>query len=525
MSEGNQQAESQPLLPPVADTAIVEPTNRQLALVLGSIWIGVVLTALDSTIVATLSAPISDSFSSLKTLSWLGTSFLVATAATQPISGRLTDIFGRRAGLLVCNILFGIGTLLCGIAQHEWVFILGRAVAGAGGGAMVAISTFVGSDLVPLRKRGVVQGINNIAMGAGAGLGGLLGGWLDHIIGWKSAFLVQLPFLVLGTILVSIFVQVPVKSTETHAWRRVDFVGSTTLTFGLVLLLLAVNTGGNILPWSHALVITTLVAGTILLGVFMWYELRIATEPVIPLRLMTDRTIASACATYLLTYMASFGIMYYIPIYLQLLGLSPMSTGLRFVPHSAGTALGALTTGITVRYTGKYVQLNILGHVLLVAASVMLLFLGWQTPQGYVMVALGIYGLGFGIMLVTTLLALISSAKSAQQAAITSASFAFRSVGSSLGLTVSSAVFQNALRDLLRRNLEHYHNVDELVERIRMSFDEISRLDPTLISPVKTAYMHAIQRVFVLTAVLSGLGALTACLQRQNVLHNTLSRE
>jgi len=201
--------------------------------------------------------------------------------------------------------------------------------------------------------------------------------------------------------------------------------------------------------------------------------------------------------------------MYYIPIYLQLLGQSPMSTGLRFIPHSAGTALGALTTGITVSYTGKHVKLNILGHLLLVAASVMLLFLGWQTPQGYVMVALGKYGLGFGIMLVTTLLALISSAKSAQQASITSASFAFRSVGSSLSLTVSSAVFQNALWDLLRHNLEHYHYVDELVERTRMSFDEISRLDPTLIPPVKTAYMQDIQRVFLLTAVLSGLGALT----------------
>ncbi|KAF2110704.1 major facilitator superfamily domain-containing protein [Lophiotrema nucula] len=314
----------------------------------------------DSTIVATLSAPISNSFASLKTLSWLGTSFLVANAATQPIT------------------------------HHEWVFILGRTIAGAGGGAMVAISTFVGSDLVPLRKRGVVQGINNIAMGAGAGLGGFLGGWLNEALDWRWAFLIQIPFILLGTILVGLYVRIPVKESDTSAWRRIDH-------------------GGNLVQWNHPLVLTTLPLGASLLAFFVWIEGRTAKAPIIPLKLLLNRTVASACTTYFFTYMASFGIMYYVPIYLQLLGLSPMSTGLRFIPQSAGTALGALGTGIIIRSTGKYVLINTLAHTLLVASSAMLLFLGWNTPPAYVFVALAMYGLGFGAILVTTLIVLISS--------------------------------------------------------------------------------------------------------------------
>jgi len=133
---------------------------------------------------------ISTSFSSFNNLFWFGTAYLVGTAATQPLAGGWTDIYGRRRGLIVAGVVFGIGTLVCGIATQEWVFILGRAIAGAGGGATTAISTFVGADLVPLRRRDVVQGINNIAMACGTGLSGLVGGLFNKWFGLKMAFVV-----------------------------------------------------------------------------------------------------------------------------------------------------------------------------------------------------------------------------------------------------------------------------------------------------------------------------------------------
>ena len=168
-----------------------EPSTARLLLVMGSIWFGTFLAALDSTIVATLSAPISASFDSLSLLSWLASAYFIANAALQPLSGRLTDILSRRTGLVFSNIFFAAGNLICGLATSEWVMIFGRVIAGMGGGGLTAISTFVGSDLIPLRRRGVWQGIGNICYGVGAGLGGVFGGWINDTWGWRKAFLIQ----------------------------------------------------------------------------------------------------------------------------------------------------------------------------------------------------------------------------------------------------------------------------------------------------------------------------------------------
>ena len=168
-----------------------EPSTGKLLLVMGSIWCGSFLAALDSTIVATLSAPISASFNSLSLLSWLASAYFIANAALQPLSGRLTDILSRRTGLIFSNVFFAAGNLICGLATSEGVMIFGRVIAGMGGGCLNAISTFVGSDLIPLRRRGVWQGFGNICFGIGAGLGGVFGGWINDTWGWRKAFLIQ----------------------------------------------------------------------------------------------------------------------------------------------------------------------------------------------------------------------------------------------------------------------------------------------------------------------------------------------
>ena len=168
-----------------------EPGTGTLLLVMGSIWFGTFLAALDSTIIATLSAPISASFNSLSLLSWLASAYFIANAAVQPLSGRLTDILSRRTGLIFSNVFFAAGNLICGLATSQWLMIFGRVIAGMGGGGLTAISTFVGSDLVPLRRRGVWQGFGNLCFGLGAGLGGVFGGWINDTWGWRKAFLIQ----------------------------------------------------------------------------------------------------------------------------------------------------------------------------------------------------------------------------------------------------------------------------------------------------------------------------------------------
>jgi MFS family permease len=289
------------------ETVLVdEPSTRRLVVILGSVYVGVFLGALDSTIIATLSAPISTSFSSLSLLPWLASAYLIANAACQPLSGRLTDIFSRRTGLVVSNFLFAAGNLICGLATSEWSMIGGRVVAGMGGGGLMAIGTFVASDLVPLRKRGMVQGIGNICFGAGAGLGGLFGGWVNDTWGWRVAFLTQVPMVAISGTLVFFTVRIPPKKSEKSKLSRVDFAGAFTLVLTLVLLLLGLTSGGNIVPWNHPFVLVTLALSVVALGAFVWIESRWAKEPVIPINLLLNRTVAAACLTNWFITMVAF---------------------------------------------------------------------------------------------------------------------------------------------------------------------------------------------------------------------------
>ena len=287
-----------------------EHSAKEIALILGSVWIGVFFAALDTTIVATLSAPISNSFQSLSLLSWLATAYLIANAACQPLSGKLTDIFSRRTGLIFSNFFFATGCLICGLANSEWMIILGRIVSGIGGGGLTAIATFLTSDLVPLRRRGVWQGYGNIVFGLGMGLGGVFGGWLNDWIGWRYAFLVQVPFMVISGIMIWFLVKIPVKESKKPSLKRIDFLGSGLLVLSLVLLLLGLNTGGNQLPWSSPYIITSLVLAFVFFCVFIYVEDKVAAEPIIPVRLAATRTVLASCLANWFATMAVFLAVY-----------------------------------------------------------------------------------------------------------------------------------------------------------------------------------------------------------------------
>lgn len=496
-----------------------EPSNARLALILGCMWVGVVLTA-----IATLLLPISTSFNSLGSLAWLGSAYLIGQAASQPLCGRLTEIFGRRAGLIVANSTFGIGTLICGLANQEWELLLGRALAGLGGGAIYAISTFVGSDLVPVRKRGVITGINNLCYGAGTGLGGVYGGWINDTLGWKWAFLIQVPIVFVAAVLVFFVVKVPTKQVEKSNIRRVDYLGCVTLVAALVLFLLGLNAGGNLVPWNSALVFISLPLSVIFFGTFIYIEKHIALEPIIPLHLLRNRTVLAASLTYCFDHMSAFGVLYYIPVYIQLLGKSTTQAGLRLLPNSAGQAVGALAAGFIMRATGTYFRLNIATHIFTVAGSGLLIHLSLNTPSWYPFLILGIIGLGFGGMLVINLTAVISSVLRGEQALATSASFVFRSAGSTLGVTFASAVFQNVLREALWKRIGDVENADSIVARLRGNFQEISQVDPSIRQAVLDSYMVALVGVFCTTFAMSCLAAIVSLFMKEHKLHSNLSR-
>jgi MFS family permease len=403
--------------------------------------------------------------------------------------------------------------------------ILGRVVAGMGGGGLMAISTFIGSDLVPLRKRGLIQGIGNVCYGTGAGLGGVYGGWINDVRGWRLAFLIQLPLIALSAVLVGITVKIPVKEKEMSKLKRIDFAGAITLVVSLVLLLLGLNSGGNVVPWNHPLVLASLPLSVVFLALFVYIEARVAYEPIIPVHLLLDRTVACACLTNWFTTMATFIFIYYVPIYFQVRGFSTTQSGLRIIPQSIGASIGSLGAGLVMRYTGRYYILNVFIQTLLLISAILIAVLfnrNLQDIPGYVALLLG--GLGYGGMLTVTLLALIAAVDHKHQAVITSASYAFRSTGSSIGITVASAVFQNVLKMRLLDRFGDEKGAAEVIGRLRDSVGELRRIPPKFYEGALDSYMDALKGVWFTALGLGALGVIVSLGMREHVLHKNLAR-
>ncbi|KXT08780.1 hypothetical protein AC579_7661 [Pseudocercospora musae] len=521
-----------------------EPSTLKLLRTMGSFWIVSFFAALDTTVVATLSGPITSSFNSGTSFSWIASGYLIANAAFQPLSGKMTDIYGRRAGLIFAFTFFATGTLICGLAKEAWVMVLGRVVAGTGGGCLNTVSVFVASDLIPLRRRGVWQGMGNIVFGLGMGAGGVFGGFINDTIGWRYAFFIQIPFIVLGGIWGALsikvgafckylketnnrYMQIPVKESDKAKIKRVDFLGAFTLVSALVLFLLGLNSGGNIVPWNHPLVYVCMPLSGVMLAAFIFIEDRVASEPIIPVRLLTHQSVAAACLTNWFMTMSVFGLIYYGPIFFQVVrGVSATRAGTLFIPQATGTAIGSLGSGLIMRWTGKYRWLNILVQIIsIVAASLILAQFNENVPSVPPFIYLAMEGLAYGSMLTITLIALISAVDHKYQAVITSASYAFRSTGSSIGITIASAVFQNLLKSLLYERFDGQPGAAEQIARIRDSPDYIRELPPDWKAGVIEAYIGALKGVWTVVLGFAVLAAFVSMLIKQHVLYSSLDRK
>ena len=319
----------------------------------------------------------------------------------------------------------------------------------------------------------------------------------------------------------------PIKDIGTEKIRRVDFLGAFTLVASLVLLLLGLNSGGNIVPWTHPLVLVSIPLSLVFLIAFVYIEDRVASEPVIPVRLLLNQTVAAACLTNWFATMSVFALIYYGPIYFQIIkGLSATGAGALFIPQSAGTALGSLGSGLIMRATGKYWYLNILVQVLmLTGCALVLATFNVTVADAPPFIYLAMIGTAYGSMLTITLISLIAAVHQKYQAVITSASYAFRSTGSSIGITIASAVFQNLLKKGLYERFGSQPGAADEIRRIRDNVDELKRLDRGWRDGAIEAYVDAFRGVWVVVLGFACLTAFTSLFIRQQVLHKSLDRQ
>ncbi|GIK06905.1 hypothetical protein Aspvir_002558 [Aspergillus viridinutans] len=475
------------------------PTHN-LRYILPAVSVGIFLSAADQTIIVASYGQIGSDLKALNLTSWVATSYFITLASFQPLYGKLSDIFGRRACLLFSYFVFGLGCLFCGLARNIHELIAARVFQGIGGGGMTTVVSILMSDIVPLRDRGVWQGIINIIYATGSGTGAPLGGILSDYIGWRWAFLAQVPLCVLAFLAVTIMLDLPVQ--EDSHWktklRRIDFPGALALVGAVVSLLLGLDRGSNV-SWTMPLTIASLGISLAMFVLFVLIEVYFAAEPFAPGHIIFHRTFFASYSCNFFSFGGWLAGLFFIPLYFQAVdGVSATVSGLRLLPSIIAGVSGSLFAGYIMKWTGKYYWLTIIAYGLLtVGLTTIYLFTGGIAESLTPMIlGMMLCGFGNGIGVTTTLIALISNATPEDQAVVTACSYLFRSLGSVIGVSLSSTVVQQLLRSQLRSALRDSKDIDRIVEGVRQSLDYIKTLDPTVGGIVRGCYGWATNKGF-----------------------------
>ncbi|KAL0577780.1 hypothetical protein V5O48_004208 [Marasmius crinis-equi] len=373
--------------------------------------------------------------------------------------------------------------------------ILARAFAGIGGGGIPTLGTIIVSDVVPLRSRGTWQAFMNIIFSTGSMTGAPLGGLLADTIGWRWAFLIQVPIVIVAFISVSVALRLPEKETSDFKSKikRVDFSGAVALIIFVFFFLYGIERGGNI-SWNDHYTIGSLVISGVSFAVFAFIEMEWAKEPFAPKRIIAN---PSLIASYLLNFFGIAGqmsITFQVSLYCQAVrAFSASQAGLAILPIILGGVLGSIVGGLVIQTTGKYYFITALGSLLQVLG-----FLAITLDSGVVVASMlgisaGLFvsGFGNGIGITTSLVALISNAGKEDQAISTAVSYLFRSLGAVVGISVGATILQDTLRNILRHRLTG-HDVNEVVRKVRESLKYLDQLDSDTRTIVKASYESSI---------------------------------
>jgi len=472
-------------------------SKRELRLVFAGLMLALALASLDQNIVNTALPRIVSDLGGLAHLSWVVTAFMVASTASTPLYGKLSDMYGRKPLFFTAILIFLAGSVLCGLAQTMFQLIVFRAIQGLGAGGLMTLAQTTVGDLIAPRERGRYQGLFGAVFAACSVAGPLLGGIITDALSWRWIFYVNLPVGAAALFLIAIGLRHPCRSV-TH---RIDYTGAGLLTCGTVTLLLLLSWGGVVYPWLSPVIMILALLASLFYGLLIVQEGH-ASEPILPLRLFSNRVFAVAVSVIGLNAMALFGSLVFLPLFFQLvLGKSPSQAGLMMAPMMGGVIVAAVTGGRLVSATGRYKIFPVLG---LIVGTGSFLTLAWAAMQGagtpVIETALVALGCGLGLVMPNLTVAIQNSVERHDLGVATSVSAFIRSLGGALGVAVAGAVVAFRLRHLLP--LSWTRNTSSGSSLLELGVQQIAKISPEQHAILVNAYRHAIATTF-----LTGAGA------------------
>ncbi|MFI1568302.1 DHA2 family efflux MFS transporter permease subunit [Streptomyces sp. NPDC020490] len=484
---------------------------------IGALLLGMLLAALDQTIVSTALPTIVSDLGGLEHLSWVVTAYLLASTAATPLWGKLGDQYGRKRLFQAAIVIFLVGSALCGMAQGMGQLIAFRALQGLGGGGLMVLSMAIVGDIVPPRDRGRYQGLFGAVFGTTSVLGPLLGGLFTEQLSWRWVFYVNLPVGVVALAVIAGALHIPRR----FARHTIDYLGTFLIASVATCLVLVASLGGTTWAWGSAETVGLVVLGAALGVAFVLVERR-AAEPVLPPKLFRIRTFTLSAVISFIVGFAMFGAMTYLPTFLQVVhGVTPTMSGVHMLPMVVGMLLSSTLSGQTVSRTGRWKVFPVAGTAVTAIGLLLLHRLDETSSTAEMSSCFLVFGLGLGLVMQVLVLIVQNAVSYENLGVATSGATFFRSIGASFGVAVFGTVFAGRLEDRLTGAFRGVAGVS--VDALKSDPRGIAALPASLRPAALHAFAQSISDVFLYAAPVALLGFVLACFLKEDTLRGSVT--
>ena len=491
-------------------------THRQILVIMSGLMLGMFLASLDQTIVSTALPTIVGDFHRSDLLSWVITSYLLASTASTPLWGKAGDLYGRKRVFQLAIVVFLVGSALCGAAQNMYELIVFRGVQGIGGGGLISLVFAIIGDVISPRQRGRYQGYFGAVFGVSSVVGPLAGGFFVDNLSWRYIFYINLPLGILALIVTNRVLKLPVRTRKV----QIDWWGALLLVAGVSAVLLATQSGGKSYPWGSWQIVGLFALGALLLTGFVVRE-RMTAEPILPLELFRMQIFTVSNVVSFVSGVAMFGALAFLPQYLQLVhGVSATESGLLLLPLLVGVLTMSIASGRYISRTGSYRWFPLAGTVLVTAGLALLTRIGAHTSLAVVGVYILIFGAGLGLFMQVLTLVVQNAVPMRQMGVATSSVTFFRSMGGTIGASALGAVLTARLavefpRFVPRTSVAGGGDKASQLIQSPQALNALKRTKPALHEGIIQAYSHAIDRMFLVALPVSILSIVVALFIKQ----------
>lgn len=514
-------------------------TGQRRWLALAAVMVTMFFSSLDQTVVTTALPTIIDELNGLASYAWVFTAYMMTSAITVPLYGKLSDIYGRKPFYLFGLAVFMVGSALAGFSRSmEWL-IAARALQGIGGGGMMSMPRATVGDIFNPKERGNWIGLLNAVFGVSAIIGPYLGGWLTDTLGWRWIFYINLPVALLAFVAVAF----TLPNVRTAAKHRIDWFGSAALMAGLIPLLLGFTWAGSKYGWGSPQILTLFAIGVAVIVLFVFIERR-AAEPILNPDLFRNRIFTT---TVLMSFFLSVGMyagLMFLPIFVQgVVGLSATNSGALLTPMMLSFIVGSTIGGILVSRLGRYKIQAIIGAAIMCVGVFLLQRMDVQATWALVVRNMLIVGLAMGAVMPLANVVIQNAFPYSQMGVVNSTQQFVTSLGGIIASPIFGTILSNTFNTALKKELPAqlvaamekmpdsiksvFSNPQALIDSkaqnaLKLMFAKYGSVGETLyqqfIQAIKSSLAQGVQRLFLFGLIFAGLTLVSAVFLKEIAL-------